>query len=274
MAINRNIMTVDLEDNYCDLEFSSWHKYDTRVVKTTRTILDLFEKYDVCATFFTLGYIAQKHPDLVEEVKSKGHEIASHGYLHRDLRKLSRDGFESDLTKSLQILRKISGDKVIGFRAPYFSVNKDNFWVFDVMKKHLQYDSSIFPVKPHYGLPDAPRTIYRISDKNPLEEDPAGNFIEIPMATWRLPLIGNIPIAGGFHMRFMPYQLLKLGISKLNKLGFPAVCYVHPEDLDPKRPKIEGYSWHYYWGLKGALKKFEALLKTFRFSSVREVGLS
>jgi polysaccharide deacetylase family protein (PEP-CTERM system associated) len=271
--MNRNIMSVDLEDNYCDLPFSVWNEYEPRVLKTTRVILNLFEKHSIHATFFTVGFIAQKHPELVEEVLSHGHEIASHGYLHTHLRKMNRESFESDLIKSLEILRKISGEKVIGFRAPYFSVNKNNLWVYDVMQKHLLYDSSVFPVKPHYGLSEAPRKIYRLSHNDPLKEDPDGNFIEIPMATLRLPGIGNIPIAGGFHMRFLPYPLLKLGINKLNKSGFPAVLYVHPEDLDPERPRLPGYSWHYYWGLKGAKKKLESIIKNFRFSSMREVLL-
>lgn len=265
------MMSVDLEDYYCDLPFSTWHLYESRVVKNTRFILNLFEKYKVTATFFTLGYIAEKHPELIEEVKSKGHEISSHGYSHTDLRKMTMESFESDLIKSLEILRKISGEKILGFRAPFFSINKQNFWVFDILKKYLKYDSSVFPVKtPLYGLPSAPRHTYKMSDKDPLKEDSESKFIEIPLATLHLPLIGNIPIAGGFHMRFLPYNLLKLGIKKLNKCGFPAMCYIHPRDIDPKIPRIQQYAWHYYWGLDHSYKKFESLLKNFKFSSVRE----
>ncbi|MGI0060092.1 MAG: polysaccharide deacetylase family protein, partial [Nitrosotalea sp.] len=154
----KNIMSVDLEDYYCDLPFSQWNKFDDRVVETTRVILKLFDRYNVRATFFALGYIVEKHPDLIEEIKSKGHEIASHGYLHKDLRKMTKEEFESDLVKSLDIIRKISGEKVLGFRAPYFSIDKKNFWAFEIMKKYLSYDSSIFPVKtPLYGIPEAPR---------------------------------------------------------------------------------------------------------------------
>ncbi len=264
-------MSVDLEDYYSDLPFSTWNDYKSRVVKMTRTILDLFERYKVSATFFTLGYIAERHSDLIEEIKSKGHEIASHGYSHADIRTVSKGYFESDLVKSLDILRRISGEKILGFRAPFFSINKKNFWAFDIIKKYLRYDSSIFPVKPHYDLAEAPRYIYGMSDKDPLKEDPDSKFVEIPMTTIRLPGIGNFPIAGGFHMRFFPYRLVKFGIQKSNKEGFPAVFYIHPKDLDPEMPHIRGYAWHYYWGLKGAPKKFESLLKTFRFSAAREV---
>lgn len=265
-------MSVDLEDYYCDLPFETWQKYKGRVVENTRYLLELFDKHKVNATFFTLGYIAEKYPDLIDEIKSKGHEIASHSYAHTDIRKMSKESFESDLTKSLEVLKKVSGEKILGFRAPFFSINQNNLWAFDIMKKYLRYDSSVFPVKtPLYGIPEAPRNVYKSSDINPLNEDLNSNFIEIPLATLHMPLMGNIPIAGGFHLRFLPLFLLKLGIKKLNKLGFPAMCYIHPKDLDPKMPKIPEYAWHYYWGLKNASRKFESLLKNFRFSSVRDV---
>lgn len=267
-----NIMSVDLEDFYCDLPFSSWHKYESRVVSSTKTILNLLSKYKAKATFFTVGYIAEKHPELIEEIKSSGHEISSHGYYHTDLRRITREDFENELVRSLEVLRKSSGEKVLGFRAPFFSINKENFWIFNILKKYLKYDSSVFPVKtPLYGIPDAPRYIYKPSDTNPLVEDPNGEFVEIPPATLPIPVIGNIPIAGGFYLRFWPVSLLKLGIRKINKNGFPAMCYVHPKDLDPLFPRIPEYTWHYYWGLNGATKKFESLLKNFKFSSVRDV---
>jgi polysaccharide deacetylase family protein (PEP-CTERM system associated) len=267
----KNIMSVDLEDYYCDLPFPTWNKYESRVVETTKTILDLFEKYNVYATFFTVGYIAEKDPELIEQVRSKGHEISSHGYFHANAKNMTMENFEADLLKSLEVLRKVSGEKILGFRTPYFSINKQNFWAFDVIKKHLQYDSSVFPVKFHYGLSDAPTYIYRMSDEDPLTEDSNSKFIEIPMTTLKLPFIGNFPIAGGHYMRFLPYSFLRRGIEKFNKAGFPAIFYIHPKDLDLATPRIPGYQWHNYWGLNGAIKKFESLLKSFRFSSARDV---
>jgi peptidoglycan-N-acetylglucosamine deacetylase len=264
------MMSVDLEDNYCDMPFSSWSNFDSRIHITTKTILDLFEKYKIRATFFTVGYIAQKHPDLIEDITSRGHEIASHGYSHIRTSTLSAQAFEQELIKSKGILEKLSGEKVLGFRAPYF-ITREQLWVFGILKKHFQYDSSVFPVRPHHGFPAAIRHLYRVSDRNPLEEDPANNFHEIPMATCRIPLVGHIPIAGGFHMRFLPYQFLKFGIKQQNKRGHSVMFYVHPEDLHPTRSHLPGYAWHYYWGLRGARKKFEALLRTFRFLSVREI---
>lgn len=263
-------MSVDLEDYYCDLPFSTWNKYEDRVTYTTKIILQLFEKYNTKATFFTLGYIAERHPDLIEEIKSKGHEIASHSFSHMDIRKMNKQSFEDDLLKSIKILETLCGEKILGFRAPFFSIDKNNVWAFDILKKYLKYDSSVFPVRtPLYGIPDAPRFTYRISN-DPLQEDPNGTFIEIPPVTLRL-LGVNIPVAGGFHMRFWPAYLLKLGINKMNKSGFPAMFYIHPKDLDPSMPRLPEYSWHYYWGLKNSIRKFEHILKNFEFSSVRDI---
>ena len=267
-------MSVDLEDHYCDLPFSTWDKFDTQIFRTTRIILDLFNKQNVEATFFVLGYIAERHPELIEEVKSEGHEVASHGYYHTNVKTMNRQSFECDLLKSMNILRKISGEKVLGFRAPYFSINRQNLWAFDIMKKHLLYDSSLFPVKFHYGLSKAPTHIYRISDNNPLEENPTSNFTEIPMATLKLPVLGYVPIAGGFYMRVLPFQLLKIGIKKINKSGFPAMFYVHPGDFDMEKSANSHYSRYYSVGKKGAIKKIECLLKNFKFSSVGEAVLS
>ena len=267
-----NIMSVDLEDYYCDLPFSEWSKYENRVTKNTKMILEMFEKHNVKATFFVLGYIAEKNPELIKEISELGHEIASHSYAHIDLRKVSKEQFEDDFLKSINILEKITGKKVEGFRAAFFSINKNNYWVFDILSKKITYDSSVFPVKTQlYGIPNAPRNIYRPSLSNIVNEDKNGKLIEIPMATHKIPLIGNIPIAGGFYLRFFPYWYMKLGIKKMNKEGNPAMLYIHPKDLDPEMPRIKEYNWYYYYNLKSAVKKFEKLLKDFKFGTAKEV---
>jgi polysaccharide deacetylase family protein (PEP-CTERM system associated) len=267
-----NIMSVDLEDYYCDLPFLEWPKHESRIIKNTKLILEMFEKYDVKATFFVLGYIAEKFPDLIKKISALGHEIASHGYAHIDLRKVSKEQFEEDFFKSINILEKITGKKVEGFRAPFFSINENNYWVFEILSKNISYDSSIFPVKTQlYGIPNAPRSIYKPSLNNIVNEDIQGKLVEIPMATHRIPLIGNIPIAGGFYLRFFPYWYMKLGIKKMNKQGNPAMLYIHPKDLDPEMPRISEYSWYYYYNLKSAVKKFEKLLKDFKFSTAKDV---
>ena len=266
----KNIMSVDLEDFYCDLPFNEWGKYKERIINNTQKILNLFEKYNVKATFFTLGFIAEKHPELIEEIQSKGHEIASHGYRHLDARKISKKDFENDLKKSLDILESITKEKIKGFRAPFFSINEKNIGFFDIITKYVKYDSSIFPTKtPLYGIANAITHPYKISNDFPLVENEDGDFYEIPPLTLKFPL-RNIPVAGGFFLRFFPIQLIKFSIKKMNDSGFPAMFYIHPKDLDPKMPRISDYSWHYYWGLNGSTQKFENILKNFEFNSVRE----
>ena len=158
--VSTNIMSVDLEDYYYDLPFSEWSNYESRVVQNTHVILDLFKKYDVKSTFFVLGYIAEKFPDLIKEITEQEHEIVSHGYAHIDIRKVSEKSFESDLKKSINILERITGKNVIGFRAPFFSIDKNSFWAFKILNKYVIYDSSIFPIRSLlYGVPNAPRRI-------------------------------------------------------------------------------------------------------------------
>ena len=151
-------MSIDLEDYFCDLPYAEWSKYESRIEETTNLLLDLFDKHKVKATFFTLGYIAEKFPDLIKKIHESDHEIACHSYYHKDLRKITAEEFEKDLTKSISVLEKISGEKILGFRAPFFSIDHNNFWVFDILRKYLKYDSSVFPVKTSlYGLRGAGR---------------------------------------------------------------------------------------------------------------------
>jgi len=266
----KNIMSVDLEDYFCDLPFSEWSHYKSRIEKTTKTILELFDKHNVKATFFVVGHIAEKFPDLIKEIYDKGHEISSHSYSHPDLRKISKEEFEKDLTKSLQILEKITGEKVLGFRAPLFSINSKNFWVYDFLRKYLKYDSSIFPIKSsYYGLPKAPREIYHPDLHDVTKKDDNQSFVEIPPSTYRI-LNYNFPIAGGFYFRFFPYFFLKKGFTKINKNNQPIIFYIHPKDLDIDMPKIDEYSWHFYFGKKNIIQKFEKLLKDFNFFTIKD----
>ena len=252
-----NFMSVDLEDYYCDLPFSEWSKFEPRVVENTQVILDLFDKYDVKATFFTLGYIGEHFPELIKEISKKGHEIGSHSYSHLDLRKYSKDDIEKDLKKSIEVLEKIIGKKINGFRAPFFSLDKKSFWAMQIIAKYFKYDSSIFPTKtPLYGNPNAPRFQYKPSLENPIVEDNESPITELPLATYKFPFIRNIPIAGGFHLRFLPYFLIKKGINQINSSSEKTMFYIHPKDLDEKMPKIKEYNWYYYHNLKGGLQKF------------------
>lgn len=265
------MMSVDLEDHFCDLPINEWEKYPSRVVSTTKKLLKIFDDHNVQATFFTLGYVAERHPELIEEIVKKGHEIASHSYSHFNLKKISKKSFEADFLKSIHILQKTSGDKILGFRAPWFSISNENLDIYKILSKSVKYDSSIYPVGPHYGFANASRFVYTMNVDSPLEENENGNFYEIPMATLKLPLLGNFPIAGGIYLRFLPFKFIKTGIHNINKSGFSTMCYIHPQDLDPQRPRLPNTSWHNYYGLKHSTAKIISLLKEFKFKSARDV---
>lgn len=268
-------MSVDLEDFYIRSPFEEWDGFESRILEPTNFILEIFEKYKITATFFTLGYIAKRHPELIEKIISKGHEVSSHSFAHKEVKNMTKKEFEDDLVKSLSTIKTITGEEPLGFRAPRFSITKESFWAFDIMRKYLKYDSSIFPVDHiQYGIPNAPRTVYKMSSINPLNEDENSDFFELPMATLPITGVGKIPIAGGFWLRLLPIYLIKFGIKKMNKNNSVATFYIHPHDLDVKKPKISGYPWHLYWNLSGARKKFEHIIKNFKFSSVRETVLN
>jgi len=252
--------------------FSAWPKYESRLSQTTQVLLDLFEKHEVKATFFVLGYLAEKFPDLIRNIHDKGHEIGSHSYSHPDLRTLTKNQFEEDLVKSLKILEQIIGEPVLGFRAPFFSVSRDNYWVFDILRKYVKYDSSVNPVKtPLYGVPDAPREIYSPSLSDFTKIDQSQSFFELPPTTYHLFGNFNLSIAGGFFFRLFPYFFIKRGFDKLKKEKKPIIFFIHPKDLDPEMPRIKEYSWHYYYGKRNVVKKFERLLCDFKFTTAKKV---
>ena len=265
-----NIMQIDVEDWYSDLNIQNWNHYEDRVVQNTEKILSLLKKHNVQATFFVLGYVAEHFPDLVGKIKDDDHEVASHGYSHIPITKQSRIEFEKDLKDSLRALEHISGVRIFGYRAPQFSIVEETSWAIDILRKHgLKYDSSIFPVKTHlYGIPDAPLFPYHITSIDPKKDDPMSDFFEIPLSVYRIIGINkNIPIAGGFYLRLFPYWFISHAIKKINKTNHPAVCYLHPWEIDPKQPRINSLKWFHYYRLNNTEKQFSKLLKDFKFAT-------
>jgi len=266
-------MSVDLEDYYSNLPFSQWDDLSSRIEPLAKIILDLFDKYNVKATFFCLGYTAKRHPDLIKEIVSKGHEIGTHSYRHIRLDKMTKTEFENDLLKSIKIIQEVSGKTVHGYRAPYFSIT-NNEWVFEILQKYLDYDSSVYPVNIRYrslkGAKNAPTHIYRLSYLEPYRENTNGKFTEIPLTTLSTPF-GRIPTGGGFYLRFLPTWMIKKAIKNLNKQNFPAMLYIHTWDIDVGFPRKIGYNWYNYYGLKNAVKKFEAILKDFQFTNANKI---
>lgn len=261
-------MTVDLEDWYCDLPFQDWQKHEDRLEEPTRYMLDLFERRGVRATFFAVGYIAERFPGLLRDIRDAGHEVGTHSYSHMDLRRASDDEFRRDLDKSINTIERITGQKVLGFRAPFFSVSRERAGQYDIIRGRLAYDSSVFPVRAGmYGMPGAPRFAYRPAPGSFDEGD--GGFVEMPPLTLRIAGF-NLPAGGGFYFRALPYRITSHAIKKANGAGHRAVFYIHPKDLDEGMPRAPGYGWHYHCGKRGARSKLERLVSEFEFGSAAE----
>lgn len=272
-----NIITVDVEDWYMDTDMSTWDLYEDRIVQSTNKIIEILGESNTKATFFILGYVAEHFPELVKEIKNEGHEICTHGYSHKLITQQTSYEFEEDLLKSIRTLENITGDKVIGHRASNFSISEETAWAIDILKKNgLKYDSSVFPVKtPLYGMPEAPLYPYRISSSNLKKEaGPEEDFLEIPLSVYTTPIMHkNIPIAGGFYLRFFPYFFIKYAIKKINRMNQKSILYIHPWELDPDQPRENMIKWFHYYNLSNTEKKFRKLLKDFKFTSIKE-GLS
>ena len=269
-----NILTIDVEDWYMDTDISTWDSYEDRVVQSTQEILEILDETNTIATFFVVGYVAEHHPELIEEIKDRGHEIGTHGYTHTSITHQTPSEFEEDLLKSIKILEDITKEKISGYRACEFSIVKETSWALDILKKNgLKYDSSVFPVKTHlYGVLDAPLYPYHISSSNiKIDNNPEEDFFEFPLSVYRIPIVHkNIPIAGGFYLRLIPYCFIKHAMKKINKMGQPAILYIHPWEFDPKQPRVKELKWYHYYRLGSTERKFKKLLKDFKFSSIMD----
>ncbi len=269
----KNAMTIDVEDYFQVSAFEnlvnreSWDAISPRVEKNTHILLDKFAEHDTKATFFTLGWVADKFPQLVREIVSQGHELASHGTHHQRASDQDRQTFKSDVGDAKRLLEDISGVEVVGYRAPSFSFTKQNEWVYDVLAEEgYKYSSSVYPVAhDHYGIPDAPRFKY---------STPSG-VVEIPLST--LPLFGkNIPISGGGYFRLYPYIVTRWAISKFTiSEKQPYIFYLHPWEMDPSQPRMTEASlksrFRHYLNLNKVDKRLTGLLQDFEWSSMADI---
>ncbi|MFA0823672.1 MAG: polysaccharide deacetylase family protein [Methanomethylovorans sp.] len=236
-------------------------------------LLDLLDKYNTKATFFVLGSLAEKYPDLVKYIYEKGHEIGSHSYSHKTLYDLDKEKFDWEIKRTNNILKSITGESPIGFRAPTFSIDNSTKWAFDILIKNgFKYDSSVFPIKTNlYGVPNAPVSPYRPSKTDITLHDSSGLILEYPLSI--LKIGKNIPIAGGFYLRIFPTLFLKNAIKTVNK-NRPVVLYIHPWEtcaMTPVVPMPRYSKLITYYGIKSSLKKVENLLISFKFAPIREV---
>jgi polysaccharide deacetylase family protein (PEP-CTERM system associated) len=268
----KNAFTIDLEDYYHVSAFAEhvdkdeWHTRASRVEANTDKILDLLDAAQRRATFFVLGWVAQKEPKLIRRIAERGHEIACHSLEHRLVDSMSRAEFREDTRRAVRLLEDAAGTPVRGYRAPSFSITPQSFWAFEVLAEQgFTYDSSIFPVRHiNYGIPDAPRAPYRI-------DTPAGALVEFPMPT--LEIAGRrSPLGGGAYLRLLPYWYTRWGIRFLNERERKPVCvYVHPWELDPEQPRMRGVltsRLRHYIGLRGTQRKMANLLRDFEFCTL------
>ena len=268
-----NAMTVDVEDFFHVSAFESvispsqWKDYQPRVDTNTRRLLDLFAKKEVKSTFFVLGWVAERYPDLIKEIHSQGHEVASHGYAHKRVTLLSRDEFLQDVKRSKNHLEDLLGEQIIGYRAPSFSIGYSNEWAFEVLAElGFKYSSSTYPVKHDlYGTPDWPRFAYNRPE----------NIIEIPIPTLRL-MGKQIPIGGGGYFRLYPYKVTQKLVSKhLRQEKQPYSFYFHPWEIDADQPRLKNAPlksrFRHYVNLHRTEAKLIRLLDDFNWSTMRDV---
>ena len=267
-----NAMSVDVEDYFHVSVFdgivprSQWAQMDSRVVRNTMRMLEIFEAHNVRSTFFILGWVAERHPQLVKDIASRGHEIASHGYAHRLIYDQTPTTFRDDVRRAKALLEDASGCRVSGYRAPSYSVTPRSLWALDILiEEGYGYDSSIFPIRhDRYGIPVSPREPF------PIERE-RGTLMEVPGSTVRVgPL--NLPIAGGGYFRLLPYEWTRWGIARLNAHERQAaVFYIHPWEIDPDQPRLPA-GWlgrfRHYRNLDKTEERLRALLTEFRFGTV------
>jgi polysaccharide deacetylase family protein (PEP-CTERM system associated) len=267
-----NAMSVDVEDYFHVSVFdgivprSAWGRMQSRVCDNTDRLLDIFEEFGVRSTFFVLGSVGERHPDLVRRIALRGHEVASHGYAHRLVYDQTPAAFRHDVRRAKAILEDAAGRRVVGYRAPSYSITPRSLWAIDVLlEEQYQYDSSIFPIRhDRYGIPVSGRHAYRI-------ERSAGTLIEVPGSTTRIgPL--NLPIAGGGYFRILPYWWTRWGIARVNRLERrPAVFYLHPWEIDPEQPKLHAgrlSRFRHYRNLHHTESRLRQLLTDFRFDAL------
>ena len=269
----QNVMSVDVEDWFCVynlsrlIPYTDWDKCESRVERNTGRLLDRFEKHGVEATFFVLGWIADRFPDLVKEIQRRGHEVASHGYSHQLLTFMQPEEFRVDLLHSLEVLAKAGSEEVRGFRAPSFSVTRRTRWAADILRQSgIRYDSSVFPTRfhPDYGIADADLRPYQLAE----------GLTELPMGVTEV-FGRNIPCCGGGYFRLYPYGLTRRLMRMCNEQGRPVMFYLHPWETDPGQPRVEGMSWskrfRHYNNLDKTEERLERLLGDFSFTSARRL---
>jgi polysaccharide deacetylase family protein (PEP-CTERM system associated) len=270
-----NALTIDVEDYFQVSAFAShidradWDQRECRVERNIHCILDLLEEHGTKATFFTLGWVAERYPDMVRRIVRDGHELASHGYGHERVTDLSRHAFFEDITRAKGILEDLSSEPVRGYRAPSFSIGAGNLWALDtLLETGHAYSSSIYPVRhDHYGSPDAPRFAHEV----------ISGLLELPPTTLRM-MNRNLPSSGGGYFRLLPYWVSRWMLQQVNRRDAqPAIFYFHPWEIDPGQPRIPGVGFktrfRHYVNIGRTESRLVHLLKDFRWDRMDRIFL-
>lgn len=263
----KNALTVDVEDWYMtqdlNLDRELWPGMQDRVVESTAVLLDMFRQYELKATFFVLGCVAEKHPEIVRTIALDGHEIASHGFWHQMVSSQGRQEFAADVRKSKQILEDLSGQEVKIYRAPSWSISNESLWALEVLEEQgFECDSSIQPFRtPLSGIAQAPTFPY-----HPIVKGRRLQLLEFPPTVWQ---VGRIrwPFAGGFYLRMMPLGMLTWGMQRVNTQG-PGLVYIHPWELDEQQPRLRVSPLTrltHYGKLDQTRQKLDYILRAFDF---------
>lgn len=274
MAI-QNALTVDVEDYFQvsafakNINYSNWGEHPLRVEKNTHRLLDIFDEAKIKATFFVLGWVADRNKKLVETIALRGHEVACHGYSHQLIYNQTQDVFREETFRSKRLLEDIVQKPVNGYRAASYSITKHSLWALDILAEAgFEYDSSIFPVKhDRYGIPNAEEHPHRLKTPD------GSQLIEFPLST--ATVFGHkLPMAGGGYFRLYPYMLTKAGLSQINRDNRPFIFYLHPWEIDTDQPKVSA-KWfsrfRHYNNLHKCEPRLKQLLKDFEFTTVKDV---
>lgn len=269
-------MTVDVEDYFHVAAFKhivspqDWDAWPSRVVRNTHRLLELFDEHSLQITFFVLGWVAERHPDLVREISAAGHEIASHGYSHQLIFEQSPAVFREETRRSKALLEDICGCEVSGYRAASYSITRRSLWALDILAEEgFQWDSSIFPIRHDtYGMVESPRQPYRLITQS------GASLIEFPLSTARIAGV-SLPAAGGGYFRQYPYWLSRFLLNKAGAAGGLRIFYLHPWEIDPRQPRMQGAGWksnfRHYRNLNRCLPRLRKLCLDFTFTSVRNL---
>jgi polysaccharide deacetylase family protein (PEP-CTERM system associated) len=270
----RNALTVDVEEHFQVAAFEKvisldqWPKADSRVERNTQRVLDLFDESGTRGTFFVLGWVAERFPGLIRRIVREGHELASHGYDHTRVIHMSPEQFRADVVRTKGILEDVGGVQVRGYRAPSYSIGAGNLWALEVLESTgHSYSSSIYPIRHDlYGMPDAPRFAFRLSDRR---------ILEVPVTT--VELAGyNFPCGGGGFFRLLPYPVFHWALRRVNgRDRQPGIFYFHPWELDPGQPRIADAPlksrFRHYVNLDTMEKRLRRLLSDFRWGRMDEI---